>query len=306
MCALLSVLRQTLPAQEIIVVYDTASSQHSLRTLEEITLQGLKEFPPWAEEAIINKIKFVKSGRRGISSARNSGIMIASNPWLAFLDDDDEWLTDKMQRQANIIAESNPPSMQLAKQSSTHSAPKYSICHTSEKWLRNGRHLNQMNKHKPNGGKIYLKSIQLCSISPSSAVIHCGIFNKYGMFDEKMPVCEDFDMWLRITAYEEVLLVEDPLVIKYDGHANQLSHLYWGMDRFRIYALQKMLQDKNLIAKYREATEKSIKQRLSILAEGASKRNKQRHSLYYSAIQSSMQDNQVGKSMRQIYFPAIK
>ncbi len=304
MRSLTSVMQQSLPAREVIVVCDRTSLQHSLATLRDISIQYLQQnlnnINSINAGELLSKIKFIESDSKGISSARNSGINAATSKWLAFLDDDDEWLTEKMFQQAKIIEEANGADM-----SSIATMPKYSICHTMEKWLRKGQHIKQMAKHQPSGGKIYLKSIQLCSMAPSSVVIHREIFNRYGMFDERMSVCEDFDMWLRITAYEEVLLAKQSLVIKHDGHANQLSHLYWGMDRFRIYALQKMLREQNLTTEYREATEHSINQRLSILAEGARKRNKQSHSLYYSAIKTDS-NSRLNNSGRQIYLPSVR
>ena len=98
-----------------------------------------------------------------------------------------------------------------------------------------------MKKHKKYGGKIYNKCLPLCVLSPSSIIIHKEIFDDVGLFDEKLPVCEDYDMWLRICYKYEVLFLNQNLIYKYGGHDDQLSKKYWGMDRYRVIALEKMI-----------------------------------------------------------------
>ena len=72
-----------------------------------------------------------------------------------------------------------------------------------------------MRKPAKSGGWIYEKCLPLCVISPSSAVIHKSVFQKVGAFDEMLPACEDYDLWLRICAAYPVLYVEQPLLRKY-------------------------------------------------------------------------------------------
>ena len=61
------------------------------------------------------------------------------------------------------------------------------------------------------------------------------------MFNERLKVCEDYELWLKITSKIPISLVKEPCVIKYGGHADQLSKKFWGMDRFRVKALEKLL-----------------------------------------------------------------
>ena len=74
-------------------------------------------------------------------------------------------------------------------------------------------------------------------------MIHKDIFKDVGLFDENLPVCEDYDLWLRICSRYPVLYLREKLIKKYGGHDDQLSRRYWGMDRFRIRALEKMIND---------------------------------------------------------------
>jgi len=129
----------------------------------------------------------------------------------------------------------------LEKQFAAMQNSNHKVCHTEEIWIRNGVRVNQMNKHQKSGGWIFEKCLPLCAMSPSSIVIHRSVFEQVGSFDEELPACEDYDLWLRITAQYPVDFVAEPCIKKYGGHADQLSCQHWGMDRFRIKALDKVL-----------------------------------------------------------------
>ena len=100
------------------------------------------------------------------------------------------------------------------------------------------------------------------------------LFEDYGFFDEKLPACEDYDMWLRLCAFEEVLFVDDALTVKYGGHADQLSRVFWGMDRFRVQALEKLLNSGKLSKTQRSQTLEMLIRKIDILLLGAKKREK--------------------------------
>jgi Predicted glycosyltransferases len=159
----------------------------------------------------------------GVSAARNLGIQHTAGNWLAFLDSDDEWLPEKLANQQTALAAN----------------PEYKICHTEENWIRNGAPVKVPQKYAKTGGWIFKHCLPLCAMSPSTLLIHRSIFTDVGLFDSRLPACEDYDLWLRITAHYPVLLVEQPQINKHGGHKDQLSQAFWGMDRFRICALQK-------------------------------------------------------------------
>ncbi|MDE2825547.1 MAG: glycosyltransferase family 2 protein, partial [Gemmatimonadota bacterium] len=200
--AIRSVLEQTAPPAEIIVVDDGSTDG---------TPALVRTFPG---------VRYLRQENQGVSAARNHGIGAAKHDWIALLDSDDEWLPGKLERQWGALERD----------------PRYRFCHTDEIWIRKGRRVNPMKKHAKYGGHIFHHCLPLCVISPSSALIHRDLFERFGMFDPELPVCEDYDLWLRICAREPVLYVDEPLLLKYGGHEDQLSRAYWGMDRFRIRA----------------------------------------------------------------------
>ncbi|MDP6230207.1 MAG: glycosyltransferase family A protein, partial [Candidatus Marinimicrobia bacterium] len=235
--ALDSVLSQTLKPREIIVVDDGSTDE---------TNAVLANYPG---------LCIISQDNRGVSAARNMGIKKAGGEWLAFLDSDDEWLKEKLEKQWDAICIDDKL-----------------ICHTEEIWIRNGQRVNPMKKHKKFGGIIYERCLPLCVISPSSVMIHRSVFKDVGVFDESLEVCEDYDLWLRICAKYSVLFIDEPLIVKYGGHEDQLSRKYWGMDRFRVKALEKMMSFGALNDEDEKATVNMILQKCGIIINGMKKR----------------------------------
>jgi len=216
---------------------------------------------------------YIFQSNKGVSAARNAGIAHASGEWIAFLDSDDEWLPTKLE-------------MQL-KASINH--PKYQIIHTDEIWIRNGKRVNPMQKHQKHGGWIFEKCLPLCAISPSSVMIHRQVLQTVGLFDESLPACEDYDLWLRICCLYPVLFIATALVVKYGGHPDQLSAKYWGMDRFRIKALNRIIQSGTLNQQDKLSARLVLIKKLEIYIQGAQKRNKYAEIQYYEALLSTHQ-----------------
>ena len=244
-----SVRAQSLPGCEIIVVDDGS---------KDMTYQKLKELGFESRTTPEPTLRYIYQENRGVSAARNLGIKEASGEYIALLDSDDFWLPTKLERQISILVRNKA---------------HVRLCHTDEIWMRNGIRVNSHKRHKKEGGDIFLKCLKMCCISPSSVVLHKSVFDDIGVFDENLPACEDYDFWLRYCAKEEVIFVNERLLVKNGGHKSQLSHQYWGLDRFRVYALEKLVNECDLMPLYRLEAIRELIKKLNILIIGAKKRN---------------------------------
>ena len=235
-----SVLNQTLFPSEIIVV-DDGSTDGTCDYIQS-------NFP---------SIKLLHQPNKGVSAARNKGIRYADTNWIALLDSDDEWFPQKLEKQVMTLSQS----------------PDIKFCHTEEIWIRNGVRVNQMKKHQKYGGHIFYKCLDMCRISPSSVLFHQSILDDVGYFDKDLKVCEDYDLWLRITAKFPVLYIDEPLIKKYGGHEDQLSRVKDGIESHRIKVLEKLIM-KKFTSVQRNAMLKTLIEKLTIFSIGAQKRGK--------------------------------
>ncbi|MCY4050879.1 MAG: glycosyltransferase family A protein [Gammaproteobacteria bacterium] len=248
--AIRSVLAQTHSAYEILVIDDGSTDGTSDMVAST--------FP---------KVNLIQQTNLGVSSARNTGIAESSGDWLAFLDSDDEWLPDKLKLQAELLSQN-----------------RGKIIHTDEIWIRNGRRINPGKKHCKPSGWIFSNCLLLCCVSPSSIMISRSVFDELGKFDESLPVCEDYDLWLRMSALYPFALVNKPQMVKYGGHPDQLSKRYWGMDRFRVRSILNRLESGQLNPMQVDEAKKVLLDKLQILIHGFIKRKKYAEADHYEQL----------------------
>ena len=253
-----SVLAQTLRDYELIVVDDGSTDE---------TTEVARSFPA---------VRYARQENRGVSAARNRGVAESSAPYLAFLDSDDAWLPRKLEAQRDFISDN----------------PSVSIHQTGEIWVRRGRRVNPMERHRKPDGDIFIPSLALCLVSPSAVVIERGLFERTGGFDERLRVCEDYDLWLRIALDHRVGLVERELVVKYGGHDDQLSRLHWGMDRFRVYAIMKLLRERaaDMDGDRLHAAREAVRGRCAVLLNGALRRGNDGLASVVRAVMKAIED----------------
>jgi len=164
------------------------------------------------------------------------------------------------------------------------SHPECRVCYTDEIWIRRGVRVNPMKKHGKFSGDIFAPSLGLCIVSPSSVMMRSSLFEDVGVFDESMPVCEDYDLWLRIAARHAFYFIDEKLIVKRGGHEDQLSSRYWGMDRFRVQALEKLLRSLPVDDERRGLVIAMLERKCGILIQGFCKRGKMEEADHYRAI----------------------
>ena len=202
-------------------------------------------------------VKFIKQKNKGVSAARNIGIEVSIGEWICFLDSDDEWKKDKLEKQINAMK----------------SNPGYKFFHSNEIWIKNGLRINQKKKHKKYGGDIFDKCLDMCRISPSSVMIDKTVFDEVGNFNENLVVCEDYELWLRICDKYRVFFIDEPLIIKYGGHQGQLSYSIESIENHRIKALEYLILG-NLNRKNKRHAIQMLLSKLNIYLKGLVKRRK--------------------------------
>jgi glycosyltransferase involved in cell wall biosynthesis len=242
--ALDSVYSQTLKPKEVIVIDDGSTDETS-------QIQNL--FPKKASGSSF-RVKYYYQKNSGVSSARNLGIKKSTCKWIAFLDSDDEWHEEKLQRHVEFHKNS----------------PDTLMSYTDEKWIRNDVEINIPKKYQKFGGDIFKECLSHCIIAPSATLIHKDLLESVGVFDESLEVCEDYDMWIRVALKNRIGLIDKKLITKYGGCDDQLSVKYWGMDRFRVQALEKLLS-LELPLDTRDLVIKTLADKYSLLLKGAIK-----------------------------------
>ena len=247
--AVSSVLDQTFTKYEIIVVDDGSTDG---------TEDCMSQFR--------HQIKYIHHPKNsGVSTARNTGIRASKTPFLAFLDSDDYWLPEKLAAQIKFFR-LNPEAV---------------ACQTEETWVRKGLHVNPRKKHLKPSGDIFKPSLKLCLVSPSAVMLKRSLLDEVGLFDEDLPACEDYDLWLRISCRYPIHLIQGKLVVKEGGESDQLSSTFKGMDRFRIKAMVKLIRSGRLSEKQCQTTLKEVSLKCRIYGNGCIKRGKKEEGSYY-------------------------
>jgi GT2 family glycosyltransferase len=242
-----SVLDQDYRPFELIVVDDGSTDQ----TAEILARYG-------------NQLTVVCQENRGVSAARNAGIARAEGDLIAFLDSDDFWRPKKLTIQVDFFT----------------SHPDALICQTGEFWVRNGRRVNPGRRHRKLSGMIFTSSLELCLVSPSAVMMRKTLFSMVGGFDETLPACEDYDLWLRVTRRYPVHLIDAPLVVKTGGHPDQLSAAP-GLDQYRIRSILNLLESNELTEDQKQAAADVLSRKCRIYADGCRKRGRIDEARYY-------------------------
>ncbi len=258
--AIRSVIAQSYENWELIII-DDGSSDRTSKVIQDFLTN-------WHGS---QKIHTLTTDNHGVSYARNRGAEVATGDWLAFLDSDDEWLPNKLALQIPLTE-------------------KHSFVHSEEIWQRGDVVVKKLAKHTKGGGQIFAQCVEICCISPSTVLMSRALFEQQLGFREDFTVCEDYELWLRITARQEVGFVAEPSIIKHGGRQDQLSVRYHSMDYFRVKALVPFLVDQNLTAAQRLLVAESICKRCEYLIKGYNKHANDLHRTEVEAWQTTAQN----------------
>ncbi len=211
--------------------------------------------------------RVIRQAPEGVAAARNAGVAALDCRWVAFLDSDDLWLPRKLAAQLDWV----------------EAHPTHRIVQTGERWLDHGRHRNPRAWHRKEE-QIFPRCLERCLVSPSAVMIRRDRYEELGGFDRSFPVCEDYELWLRVAVHEPVGLVPETLVVKRGGHADQLSRSTWGLDRWRVAALAKLLATTALADGERTSVVAMLRAKCDVLANGAARRGRAEEAARYRAL----------------------
>ncbi len=247
--AVTSVLEQTFKETEILVVDDGSTDE---------TAANLEPFS--------KTIRLLRHERnRGVSAARNTGIRASSAPLIAFLDSDDRWLPGKLDAQVRFFSDH----------------PGAVACQTREIWIRGGRRVNPARRHIKPSGDIFEASLERCLVSPSAVMVRRSLLEEVGLFDEDLPVCEDYDLWLRISCRYPIHLLDEDLLVREGGRPDQLSASGHGMDRYRIRSMVRLLREGGLTEAQADAVLRELSSKCRIYGQGCLKRGREEEGRFY-------------------------
>lgn len=249
-----SVLAQTWRDQALVVV-DDGSTDGSAEAAEA----ALAGAPAGS--------RVLRRAHAGVAAARNAGAAAVDSAWIAFLDSDDLWEPAKLAAQMAWLA----------------AHPSQRIAQTGERWLDRGRHRNPRAWHRKEE-RIFPRCLERCLVSPSAVAIRRDFYDELGGFDASFPVCEDYELWLRVALREPVGFLDAPLVVKRGGHADQLSRSTWGLDRWRVAALVKLLATTSLAPVARAAAVDVLRAKCAVLAGGAARRGRDAEAARYRLL----------------------
>ena len=246
-----SILAQDFKKVEIVVVDDGSSDN---------TTEILAAYQK-------HDIRVIRQANKGVSAARNRGVAISEGQFIAFLDSDDMWLPHKLSVQMEFF--------------NTH--PDALICQTEEIWIRKGSRVNPKKRHQKPSGMIFEPSLYLCLVSPSAVMMKRDLFEEVGGFNESFRVCEDYDLWLRISCKYPIYLIDRPLIVKRGGHEDQISKKT-GLDKLRIQSIVNIMESNQLSPEQYRVAGAVLQEKCRIYGTGCRKRDRLDEAVYYEEL----------------------
>lgn len=202
---------------------------------------------------------YVQQGNRGCSRAFNCGLKRARGDYVAFADPEVRWHPRRIEKQIRVFREK----------------PKVVICVAGLIPSRNGRQLKAVQPGE--GGWLFRDVVNDRYMPYTTALIDRRAFGRVGGFDENLPSCEDYDLWVRLTANFPVHTVNEGLV----RGPRKVGGNSWSANRYRVYALEKAFQSGYLVSEYRCIVAEQIVAKCEKLVNGFEKKNNTERASFY-------------------------
>jgi len=218
--AIRSALAQTYTNFEIIVVDDGST---------DATPEIVREFG--------HEVTYIRQENGGAASARNHGIRVAKGEFIAFLDADDTWLPDKLEKQITLFK--NDPELGMVFTENYLFDEEGIYCDSLDK------------KERLMSGDLAQSIFMNSGVATPTVMVRSEVFRKLGTFEESLTQSEDDNMWIRITSNYKGTLIDEPLV-KIREHKGRISH-----DHVKLF--DSILQSISMLqSQYGEAVQKKI------------------------------------------------
>lgn len=260
--AIASVQAQTYPHLEL-VIGDDGSTDETLETAEA-ALKAFSTHPDrtgWV-------LALPHRGRAG--AVRNCCVQNCRGQRVAFLDSDDLWLPQKIERQVLLHREG------------------FRLSHTREEWRRRGRVVSQNKMCHRREGHIFAETLKKCILGPSTVMVEREFFLSSGGFREDLEIAEDYELWLRLCREEKIGYIDEPLTIKRGGHGDQLSEKYGQIEIFRIQGLCDLVEGGAFSPDQEVLAREELSRKCVIYAKGCLKRGKRDEGRRYQALAEAL------------------
>jgi len=207
-----SVIKQTFTDWELVII-DDGSTDNTKENLSSL----LKD----------KRITYFWQENLGQPKAKNRGIQLAKGEFIAFLDADDAWLPEKLEKQLPVFDKDL----------------EIGITYTGLQIMNENGQLGEIRQCKKLKGNVFKESLYQTIPPFSSTIVRKTVLKEVGLFNEHIPLAIDFELWLRVSMRYQFNYIDEPLLFYRTGHAN-LSKRYKERRKIVInYILPHVLND---------------------------------------------------------------
>lgn len=207
-----SVLDQTYQNIEVIIVND-GSTDNTDQIVDRYHKSGM--------------IRYIKQQNAGQTIAKNNGLRECTGEFIAFLDADDYWMRDKLEKQLAVFAGDE----------------KLGVVYTRAKWIDKNDKPTIINDLKTHSGWVTNHFVFDNFVHFSSVLVRKNCFEDVGVFDESLDMGIDWELWLRVSKYYKFAFIDEQLIAYRVGHQGQMSHKQVERHQQSDYILERFIRE---------------------------------------------------------------